>query len=291
MSQNGQTNEVDKSSDKLYLDEPSTEKELYSDKSFAFGSMQGWRASNEDCHKHLIPLDNNLANNWAFFSIFDGHNGIDTAKNAAQLIDKLILESFNEIQSNIDDCNQLNNIIKNIFIQLDTNLRELVKDHSGSIAILISPKKIFMINLGDSRGIIISKDGQVLTSTKDHKPSVRKEQERIRRAGGRISKVGNDVLRVESQLAMTRALGDYSLDKHIITAIPDLIQYERDSLAIYVIIASDGIWDVMNNEQVASFVSQRVSNTTLENIISQLFDQCLKEESSDNMTAYIIKLD
>ncbi|CAF4702327.1 unnamed protein product [Rotaria sp. Silwood2] len=130
-----------------------------------------------------------------------------------------------------------------------------------------------------------------MTFRRYHKPSVRKEQERIRRAGGRISKVGNDVLRVESQLAMTRALGDYSLDKHIITAIPDLIQYERDSLAIYVIIASDGIWDVMNNEQVASFVSQRVSNTTLENIISQLFDQCLKEESSDNMTAYIIKLD
>ncbi|CAF5079954.1 unnamed protein product [Rotaria sp. Silwood1] len=248
MSANGQSNEVDKSSDKLYLDKPSTEKELFSDQSFAFGTMQGWRSSNEDFHKHKIPLDENLAKNWAIFSIFDGHN--------------------------------------------DTNLRELIKDHIGSVCIatLISPEKIFFINLGDSRGIIISNDGKVLLSTKDHKPNVQKEKERIRRAGGRITRVGNDILRVESQLAMTRALGDYSLDKNIVTAIPDLIQYERDSSAEYIIIASDGIWDVMSNEQVASFVSQRISNTTLENIISQLFDQCLKQESSDNMTAYIIKI-
>ncbi|CAF3981785.1 unnamed protein product [Rotaria sp. Silwood1] len=242
MSANGQSNEVDKSSDKLYLDKPSTEKELFSDQSFAFGTMQGWRSSNEDFHKHKIPLDENLAKNWAIFSIFDGHNGIDIAKNASQ------------------------------------------------IATLISPEKIFFINLGDSRGIIISNDGKVLISTKDHKPNVQKEKERIRRAGGRITRVGNDILRVESQLAMTRALGDYSLDKNIVTAIPELIQYERDSSAEYIIIASDGIWDVMSNEQVASFVSQRISNTTLENIISQLFDQCLKQESLDNMTAYIIKI-
>ncbi|CAF5160189.1 unnamed protein product, partial [Rotaria sp. Silwood1] len=94
--------------------------------------------------------------------------GIDTAKNASQIIDKYFLESFNDIQSNINDYNQLNNIIKNIFIQLDTNLRELVKDHSGSIATLISPEKIFFINLGDSRGIIISNDGKVLLSTKGY---------------------------------------------------------------------------------------------------------------------------
>ncbi|CAF4857515.1 unnamed protein product [Rotaria sp. Silwood1] len=67
MSANGQSNEVDKSSDKLYLDEPSTEKEFFSEQSFAFGTMQGWRSSNEDFHKHKIPLDENLANNWAFF--------------------------------------------------------------------------------------------------------------------------------------------------------------------------------------------------------------------------------
>ncbi|CAF3727567.1 unnamed protein product [Rotaria sp. Silwood1] len=288
--------QVKNCSNKLYLDEPSTKKELYADESFGFGSMQGWRKSNEDCHKDLMPLDNYLWNNWAFFSIFDGHNGIETAINAAHLLHKFILKSFYENQYDIDtdtDTDQFNNIIINTFIQLDKNLRDIVKDDSGSVCItaLISPKKIYLINVGDSRGIIISKDGEVLASTKDHKPNVRKEEERILRAGGKITKSVNDVLRVQNLLAMSRSLGDYSLDKDIILSIPDIIEYPRNSLSSYIIIASDGIWDVMNNEQVASFVSQRASNITFDYIISQLFDQCLINQSSDNMTIYIIKID
>lgn len=124
----------------------------------------------------------------------------------------------------------------------------------------------------------------------DHKPDVQEEQERIRQAGGHITQVPGDVLRVENQLSMTRALGDYSLDKHMIPAIPDIIRYERDSSAAYLILACDGIWDVMDNEQVAKFVSERIGNTTLDDIVSQLFDRCLEEGSSDNMTAYIVKL-
>ncbi|CAF3713643.1 unnamed protein product [Rotaria sp. Silwood1] len=210
-------------SNKLYLDEPSTKKELYADESFGFGSMQGWRKSNEDCHKDLMPLDNYLWNNWAFFSIFDGHNGIETAINAAHLLHKFILKSFYENQYDIDtdtDTDQFNNIIINTFIQLDKNLRDIVKDDSGSVCVR-----------------------------------------------------------------------DYSLDKDIILSIPDIIEYPRNSLSSYIIIASDGIWDVMNNEQVASFVSQRASNITFDYIISQLFDQCLINQSSDNMTVYIIKID
>ncbi|CAF1193933.1 unnamed protein product [Rotaria sordida] len=294
MSKDIQTNERNTSSNDLYLDEPCIKKELYSNEVFGFGSMQGWRKTNEDFSKYLMPFDNHLWKDWAFFSVFDGHNGIETAKNAAHLIGKYLLESFNKLQSNIEiDIAQFNDIIKKTFIQLDKHLREFIQDNSGSVCIasLIGPKNIYLINIGDSRGIIISKDGQVLSSTKDHKPSVRKEQERIRKTGGHITKSGNDVLRVENQLATTRALGDYSLDKHIIPALPDIIEYPRDSSASYLIIASDGIWDVMNNEQVALFVSQRASNSRLDQIISELFDQCLKEESSDNMTAYIVKLD
>ncbi|CAF4025901.1 unnamed protein product [Rotaria sordida] len=254
MSEKNEINGSNSSSNNLYLDKPCTKKELYGNELFGFGSMQGWRKINEDFSKYLIPFDNYLWKDWAFFSIFD--------------------ESLNKIQSNID-YNQLNDIIKRTFSELDKHLREIVHDDSGSIASLIGPNDIYLINIGDSH----------------HKPTVRKEQQRIRRAGGQITKATNDVLRVENQLVMTRALGDYSLDKHIIPALPDIIQYRRDSSASFVIIASDGIWDVINNEQVALFVSQRASNKSLSEIISDLFDKCLQEESSDNMTAFIIKLD
>lgn len=114
--------------------------------------------------------------------------------------------------------------------------------------------------------------------------------ERIHKAGGRVTQYKNDVARVQDQLAVSRALGDYSLDKRLIPASPDIIQYPNNSSAAFIILACDGIWDVMTNEQVASFISEKVSNTSLEDIISQLLDQCINLESTDNMSVYIIKL-
>ncbi len=46
----------------------------------------------------------------------------------------------------------------------------------------------------------------------------------------------------------------------------------------------------MNNEQVASFVAKRISNTSLKDIVSQLLDQSIQLETMDNISIYIIKL-
>ncbi|CAF0981023.1 unnamed protein product [Rotaria sordida] len=285
----------------IFLNNSNTRKELDHGQSFAFGGMQGWRISNEDIHKHLVPIDHHSWKLWSYFAIFDGHNGIDTAKYAADLLDKYLIDTLNQtginsndesIHSSQIDKNQLNHIIKKTFLQLDKKLANLVNDQSGSVCItsLIGPKYIYLINVGDARAIIISNDGQVLAYTKDHKPNVIQEQERIHKAGGRITQYENDVARVEDKLAVSRTFGDYSLDKRLIPALPDIIQYRKDSLAAFVILACDGIWDVMTNEQVALFVSQKASNTSLENIASQLLDQCLKLKTSDNMSIYIIKV-
>ena len=125
----------------------------------------------------------------------------------------------------------------------------------------------------------------------DHKPTVRKEQQRIHEAGGTIAKMShNDVLRVEGQLAMTRALGDFALNKDVIPPIADIFEQSRKSAA-YVVLACDGIWDVMSNEEVAAFVCKRAANTgKLDAIAAELLDECLRRESSDNMTIYIVKL-
>ena len=89
---------------------------------------------------------------------------------------------------------------------------------------------------------------------------------------------------------MTRVLGDFAIDKHIVPPMADIVQYPRDSSAKFVVLACDGIWDVMSNEDVATFVVERASTTTLENIASQLLDECLHRRSTDNMSVYIIRL-
>jgi protein phosphatase 1B len=89
---------------------------------------------------------------------------------------------------------------------------------------------------------------------------------------------------------MTRVLGDFSMDKHIVPPMADIVEYPRNSLASFVILACDGIWDVMTNEDIALFVTQRASTNTLEEITSQLLDECLRRKSTDNMSVYIIKV-
>ena len=126
----------------------------------------------------------------------------------------------------------------------------------------------------------------------DHKPDDPAEQERIHEAGGTISKpCAGDVLRVENQLAMTRVLGDFSMDKKIVPPMADIVQYPRDSSAAFVLLACDGIWDVMSNEEVATFVCQRQEKVRLEEIVSQLLDECLQRQSTDNMSVYLLQLE
>ena len=89
---------------------------------------------------------------------------------------------------------------------------------------------------------------------------------------------------------MTRVLGDFGIDKHIVPPMADIVEYPRNSSAAFVLLACDGIWDVMTNENVAAFVAQRASTTKLETIASLLLDECLHRKSTDNMSVYIVKL-
>lgn len=292
----------------LFSDRAHTDKELIADSTFAFAAMQGWRSTMEDEHKHLLSFDERSWKLWSYFSIFDGHNGIDTAKNACAHLDIHLRHALNEmleyqhkesirpgepVRSSQLDLDQLRAAIKKTYFQLDQDLRAMVKDESGCVCItcLIGPEQIYLINIGDSRAIVFSHDGHVLACTEDHKPDDPAEQERIHQAGGTISKpCAGDVLRVEHQLAMTRVLGDFGIDKHIVPPMADIVEYPRNSSAAFVLLACDGVWDVMTNENVASFVAQRVSTTKLETIASLLLDECLHRKSTDNMSVYIVKL-
>ena len=126
----------------------------------------------------------------------------------------------------------------------------------------------------------------------DHKPIDPAEQERIHHAGGTITQSSaDDVLRVDNQLAMTRVLGDFGLNKAIVPPMADIIEYPRDGSAAFLLLACDGIWDVMSNEEVARFVTQRTATIPLEQIVAELIDECFRKESSDNMSVYLVRLD
>lgn len=104
--------------------------------------------------------------------------------------------------------------IREAFLKLDEKMKSLPEVESGedisgstAVACLISPTHLFFANCGDSRAVL-SRNGQAIFSTQDHKPVNPQEKERIQAAGGSVM-----IQRVNGSLAVSRALGDYQYKK------------------------------------------------------------------------------
>jgi len=192
--------------------------------------------------------------------------------------------------------------IRNGFLVLDEKMREMPEmvsgeDRSGSTAVcaLVSPNKIYFGNCGDSRGMLV-RNSRVQFTTQDHKPVNPAERERIQNAGGTVM-----IQRVNGSLAVSRALGDYEYKQvegkgpceQLVSPEPEVSIIDRDREGDqFVVLACDGIWDVMSNEELAEFVHSRMRLTNdLTQVCNQVVDTCLYKGSRDNMSIILLTLD
>merc|ERR1719351_475328 len=186
------------------------------------------------------------------------------------------------------------------FLELDEKLRKIPEvangeDKSGTTAIcvLISNNYIIFSNCGDSRGVLSGDGSKPIVVTQDHKPSNPPELERIQDAGGSVM-----LQRVNGSLAVSRALGDFEYKnvdgkgptEQLVSPEPEFYKKKRDHATDeFLVLACDGVWDVMTNEDICSFVAARMSVTdNLEQIANEVIDTCLHKGSRDNMSIIII---
>lgn len=280
------------------LSEPVTSKEssCCQNSQYKVGSscMQGWRINMEDAHTHILSLPDEPGS--AFFGVFDGHGGCKIAQHAGKHLHKFIVRRPEFKNSNIKEALQQG------FLDMDASMLEedSLKDElagTTAIAIVIQNSKLYCANVGDSRAIA-SINGQVTALSFDHKPGNEEEMKRITSAGGWV-----EFNRVNGNLALSRALGDFVFKKNekkkaeeqIVTAFPDVQEKQITPDWEFVVMACDGIWDVMTNEEVADFVRMRVSTgMEPETICEELMTRCLAPDCQmgglgcDNMTVVII---
>ncbi|XP_034942633.1 protein phosphatase 1B isoform X2 [Chelonus insularis] len=277
-----------------FLDTPNTEKynEHGSGNDLRYGvaSMQGWRVEMEDAHRAITGLEGGLSD-WSYFAVFDGHAGaLVSAHSAEHLLDSIV--ETEEFKSE--------DVIKGIhsgFLRFDHKMRdlpEMSEDKSGSTAVcaFISPKHIYIANCGDSRAVLYSSRCPVF-STRDHKPALPAEKERIQAAGGSVM-----VERVNGSLAVSRALGDYEYKnvegrgpcEQLVSPEPEIFVRDRDmEHDEFLVLACDGIWDVMTNEDLCNFIYSRLLLTDdLEDVTNQVIDTCLHKGSRDNMSIVLV---
>ncbi|XP_076352420.1 putative protein phosphatase 2C T23F11.1 isoform X2 [Tachypleus tridentatus] len=258
------------------LSEPVTAKETSSCENdfLKVGSscMQGWRINMEDAHTQLLSLSED--HDASFFAVYDGHGGAKVAQYAGTHLHKKIVGHplYNESMKD-----------------------ELAG--TTAVVVLLKDNRIYCGNVGDSRAVA-SIGGQVQQLSYDHKPGNEAETRRIVAAGGWV-----EFNRVNGNLALSRALGDFvfkkngkrSPEEQIVTAYPDVVVKKITPDHEFIILACDGIWDVMSNEEVVAFVRTRIAKKMEpEHICEELMTCCLAPDCQmgglgcDNMTVILV---
>lgn len=205
-------------------------------------------------------------------------------------------------------------------LETDKEAKDKVGE-SGStvVAAVIKDNTLYAGLLADARAVVADKDGNVLWRTIDQsiqadggnmkKDELTKdkrrldwpvrEMERIEAAGGRIGGVGINNRRilkdsVGRDMAVSRTLGDFAF-RNALIAVPDIYTYILTSDAKYLILACDGVWDVMSSEEAAKNVAdflrgkpgtQADAMAAAENLVQTAKDK----GSTDNITAMVIVL-
>uniref|UniRef100_A0AAY4AY99 protein-serine/threonine phosphatase n=1 Tax=Denticeps clupeoides TaxID=299321 RepID=A0AAY4AY99_9TELE len=298
-----------------FLDKPKMEKHNAHGEGnglrYGLSSMQGWRVEMEDAHTAVIGLPHGLGQ-WSFFAVYDGHAGSQVARYCCEHL-------LEHITSNPDfrggggtggggkegaDCleptvESVKSGIRTGFLQIDDHMRTFLErrhggDRSGSTAVgvMVSPRHLYFINCGDSRALL-SRGGRVHFFTQDHKPSNPLERERIQNAGGSVM-----IQRVNGSLAVSRALGDFDYKcvhgkgptEQLVSPEPEVCEIERSEAEDeFMVLACDGIWDVMANDELCNFVRSRLEVTdNLESVCNEIVDTCLYKGSRDNMSVVLV---
>lgn len=120
--------------------------------------------------------------------------------------------------------------------------------------------------------------------TQDHKPELESERKRIESLGGFVSYLG--CWRAMGILAMSRAIGDLFL-KPYVSPEPDVVSLPLDSTDEFLVLASDGVFDVFDNEQVVQIVASAASPEEAANLLTH---SAFVAGSLDNITAVVVAL-
>ncbi|KAL4188688.1 hypothetical protein AMTRI_Chr08g161680 [Amborella trichopoda] len=255
-----------------------------------------------------------------FFGVYDGHGCSHVAASCKERLHQLVAE---ELES-IIECGifepEWKEVMEKSFKRMDmeatggvqtgtptTNCRcELQTPHcdavgSTAVVAVVAPSHIVVANCGDSRAVLC-RGGEPVALSSDHKPDRPDELLRIQASGGRV--IYWDGPRVLGVLAMSRAIGDNYL-KPYVSSEPEVTVTERAAEDECLILASDGLWDVVSNE-VACEIARRCLQRAPENGASSsgvngsdpacsvaaalLTKLALARQSTDNVSVVVIDL-
>ncbi|KAG5676284.1 hypothetical protein PVAND_006132 [Polypedilum vanderplanki] len=190
-----------------------------------------------------------------YYGIFDGHSGSDAATYANSHL------NYN-ISVHPSYPSDIKKAISAAFLVTDIEFLKKAQAEnlsSGTTALCAiyrkTQKKLFVGWCGDSQALI-ARLGNVHQIVKKHSPEDACERKRIEDLGGIVLYWSNSY-RVNGQLAVSRAIGDIS-HKPFVTAEPDIVELDLDGEEDFFVMACDGLWDSLTEDDVALTVYKKL---------------------------------
>ncbi|GAB4838458.1 hypothetical protein Ancab_027992 [Ancistrocladus abbreviatus] len=214
------------------------------------------------------------------FAIYDGHLG-DTVP--AYLQKHLFANILKEEEFWTDPSRSISKAYERTDQAILSHSPDLGRGGSTAVtAILVDGQKLYVANVGDSRAIL-SRRGQAVQMTTDHEPNT--ERGSIENRGGFVSNMPGDVARVNGQLAVSRAFGDRNLKSHL-RSDPDITEEDIGRDTDLMILASDGLWKVMSNQEAVD-IARQIKDPL--KAAKQLSTEALNRDSKDDISCIVVR--
>ena len=213
------------------------------------------------------------------FSVMDGH-GIN-----GHLVSRFVTKYFTSFFKNNKKMNSSNSdedaicyrlkkndydIIKRVFRHAEKDISknsDIDANFSGTTCVMVFQvgEKLICGNVGDSRAILVKGNNVIIPLSIDQKPNDPEESKRIKENGGEIAQFEEDgeksgPLRVWKKgevypgIAMSRSIGDLIATTLGVIPEPKFIEEKVDKDTKFMVIASDGVWEFLENKAVVDIV-------------------------------------
>ncbi|PON96848.1 Protein phosphatase 2C [Trema orientale] len=267
-------------------------------------SVIGRRSEMEDAVRAEVGFAVKGGKRVDFFGVYDGHGGAHVAGTCRERMHEVVareLEGLYENDGSGDNGLEWERVMEGCFGKMDEEVRGNAAARTvGTTAVVavVAEEEVVVANCGDCRAVMSRAGGAFALST-DHKPDRPDELKRIEDAGGRV--INWNGYRVLGVLATSRSIGDQYLRPFVISK-PEVTVTKRTDKDEFLILASDGLWDVLSNEvackvvkncldgQVRRFSKEDVSGSRASAAATALAELAMARGSRDNISVIVVDL-
>jgi len=272
--------------------------------------------------------ENIFKENFSIYGVFDGHgdNGHLISKYISESMNEYFNNKLNYFLTEEDKENLFTENITNIFLKnyttilkntsqkidedLNTSITyDVSQSGTTSVMLFLLNDQLICSNIGDSQCFIFNCDSEDLWTFEalsfPHLASDEKEQKRILEQGGEIHPYyeqngifeGPDRIYAKNKvypgLVMSRTFGDLEAKKIGVISEPDIIIKKIDSNAKYIVLGSDGLWDMVKPYDVIRIVRPFFNKGDIEGACQTLMKKARQqwdkgEDERDDITFIVV---